>query len=928
MIAPFALRTALLRRCLTAFFILTLTQAYGQRLAGKRSVGHRGITRTTAEIMAHPQAERPQKRYRFKRELEIPDREKRPQNPAAPAQSRWPSRSLIVPKITEAIAAPQTTGTSFTGATLADTASFPPDTMGAVGPTQFVVFVNGRIRTFNKVTGVADGVINANPDVFFSSVMTPVTGSGINFTTDPQVRYDRLSSRWILQIIDIPSSDESTIGDMPNRVLLAVSDAASAGIISASTVWTFYFVQQNTVGGGDTGEFLDYDSLGVDSKALYIGGNMFDAVSGVFNNTSGFVVQKSSILNGGPIVITAFRDLITADFSGDGPDSPRGVDNLDPNANEGYFIGPSDSAFGRLIIRRVADPGGTPTISDNISITVNSTAFPIRVDHLGNTRGSSGRLDALDDRLYAAQIRNGHLWTAHSIGVNSSGVAAGSGQVRDGVRWYELNVPAGSGTPTVVQSGTVFDSATTTSGARHYWMPSAAISGQGHVAFGFSTAGTPYRIDAATNGRLTTDPLGQLGSPTIYTASSTSYNPPGDLGDAQSGRRWGDYSFTSVDPQDDMTMWTIQEFCNATNSYAVRAVKLVAPPPATPTTCSPNLLDHGASHLNVVVSATSTNGSGFFDPGEDFPNRLQAVVNGTGVTVNSLAYTDPTHITLDISVDRNAPLGNRSITITNPDGQTVSSADGILTVNPQANLQIAQTAAPNPVAAGYHLRYRLTATNNGPDTATNVVVTETLPPDAAFISATPAPTTQNGVQLTFTFDSLLNGGTVPIQIEVGIPSSSAGTISATATVASDLDDLNTKDNSATVMTDVLIDSDLDGLPDPWEIENGLNPNDPSDASVDSDGDGFSNHDEYIAGTDPNDSTSAWRASISLSGPDVLISFQTLAGAIYRVETTTDLVNVQWSSLFDGLSGTGSIVTVSDPGGFNDPPRFYRVTVSR
>src|SRR6185437_5936317 len=95
---------------------------------------------------------------------------------------------------------------------------------------------------------------------------------------------------------------------------------------------------------------------------------------------------------------------------------------------------------------------------------------------------------------------------------------------------------------------------------------------QGHVAFGFSTAGTPYRIDAATNGRLTTDALGQLGTPTIYTASSTAYNPPGDPGDSVSGRRWGDYSFTSVDPLDDMTMWTIQEFCNATNSYGVRAV--------------------------------------------------------------------------------------------------------------------------------------------------------------------------------------------------------------------------------------------------------------------------------------------------------------------------------------------------------------------
>src|SRR5207253_6617740 len=138
-------------------------------------------------------------------------------------------------------------------------------------------------------------------------------------------RYDRLYGRCILQIIDVPSSDSNNIGDKPNRILFAISDAASAGVISGNTVWTFFFVQQNTVGGGDTGEFLDYDSLGVDNNALYVGGNMFGATSGSFVTTSAFVVRKSSILNGGPIVTTAFRSLITSGISSDGPDSPRGV---------------------------------------------------------------------------------------------------------------------------------------------------------------------------------------------------------------------------------------------------------------------------------------------------------------------------------------------------------------------------------------------------------------------------------------------------------------------------------------------------------------------------------------------------------------------------------------------------------------------------
>ncbi|HEY4285362.1 MAG TPA: hypothetical protein VGM62_20055, partial [Chthoniobacterales bacterium] len=831
--------------------------ATGQSLSGKQSVGAHGVKKTTAEIMANPQA-REKSKHRFKKEREIPGRKKRPQNPFAPAKSHWPAANVVAPKAALVVEAPQTTGTNFTGATLAETGAFPPDSMGAVGPSQFVVFVNGRLKTFNKATGVADGILNVDPDIFFSSVMTPTSPPGLNFTSDPQVRYDRLSARWILQIIDVPSTSSSSIGDLPNRVLIAVSDAASAGVITGNTVWSFFFVQQNTVGGGNTGEFLDYDSLGVDNNALYIGGNMFGAASGSFVNTSGFVVRKSSILNGGPIVVTAFRNLITAGGGSDGPDSPRGVDNNDSAANEGYFIGPSDATFGRLILRRVSDPGGTPAISTNISITVTTTGSPVRVDHLGNTGSTSWRLDALDERLFAAQIRSGKLWTAHTIGVNGSGVASTS-RVRNAVRWYELNVPAGSGTPTVVQSGTVFDSATNASAARNYWMPSVAVSGQGHAALGFSTAGTSFRIDAATNGRLVSDPLGTLGTPTFYTASSTAYNPPDDPGGSD-GRRWGDYSFTSVDPQDDMTMWTVQEFCDGTNSYGARAVKLLAPPPATPVGCSPNIADHGTVNLNMVVTGSSTSGSGFFDPGSAFPHRLGAVVSGTGVNVNSLSYTDPTHITLDISVAPDAPLGQRTITVTNPDGQIASSATGILAINSQANLQITETGAPNPVAAGYHLTYHLMVTNNGPDTATNVSVVETLPAAVSFVSSMPAPISQSGIQLTYQLGPLVSGQSVPIDIKVAVPPSTTGPLSAAGNVTSDLDDLNSKDNSATAMTDVLADTDHDGIPDAWENANGLNPSDPADADLDNDGDGFSNLEEYVAGTNPNDPASIWEAT--------------------------------------------------------------------
>ncbi len=48
------------------------------------------------------------------------------------------------------------------------------------------------------------------------------------------------------------------------------------------------------------------------------------------------------------------------------------------------------------------------------------------------------------------------------------------------------------------------------------------------------------------------------------------------------------------------------------------------------------------------------------------------------------------------------------------------------------------------------------------------------------------------------------------------------------------------------------DNDDDGMPNGWESDNGLDPNDPSDANEDDDEDGLTNLEEYLGDTDPQD----------------------------------------------------------------------------
>lgn len=645
------------------------TSAAGE-IVGQPWTGSSGITRTMQELMDLERAKAATRLpgvFRMKPEFEV-EREDLPQNSASPNISRFPDTPDFRKADQQAQPfGPQTVSTSFLGAQLSEAGAFPPDVMGAVGPSQFIVAVNGRFKSFNKTTGVADGVMNVDPDVFFSSVMTPPTSS--NFVSDPRIRYDRLTGRWVIIIIDVPGGT----GALPNRVLIAVSDGNT---ITGSTVWTYFQFQQDLVSPtGNTGQFADYPSLGIDNNALYIGCNMFTS-AGSFVGTSAWVVRKSSIVGAGPIVVTAFRNLTTS-ASGAGPYTPQGVDNFDPAATAGYFIGVDNATFGTLMIRRVSTPGGTPTMSGNISLTVSSTSFPLNVRHLGNTGGSNGNLDALDDRLMSAVMRNGRLWTAHSIKVGNTGVATGS-TTRTAVRWYEIQ-DLGT-TPSVAQSGTVYDSSTPNdSTKRNYWIPGIMVSGQGHVALGFSTAGTSERANAATVGRLSGDASGTTQTPVLVTSSSTAYNPSSDPG-GSGGRRWGDYSYVSVDPNDDMTMWSIQEYCNSTNSWGVQVAKLLAPPPATPASTSPSTVNPGQANVSIVLAGTSASGSGFYDPGAGFANRIAATVNGGGVTVNSVTYTNPTSVTLNVSVDAGATPGSRTISVTNPDGQLTTSVSGIITI--------------------------------------------------------------------------------------------------------------------------------------------------------------------------------------------------------------------------------------------------------
>jgi hypothetical protein len=60
-----------------------------------------------------------------------------------------------------------------------------------------------------------------------------------------------------------------------------------------------------------------------------------------------------------------------------------------------------------------------------------------------------------------------------------------------------------------------------------------------------------------------------------------------------------------------------------------------------------------------------------------------------------------------------------------------------------------------------------------------------------------------------------------------------------------------------------------------------------------------------------------------SGADLVVRFSSDLGQRYRIERKATLAPGDWTAVADNLSGTGGIVSVTDPGAASQPRRFYR-----
>jgi uncharacterized repeat protein (TIGR01451 family) len=195
-------------------------------------------------------------------------------------------------------------------------------------------------------------------------------------------------------------------------------------------------------------------------------------------------------------------------------------------------------------------------------------------------------------------------------------------------------------------------------------------------------------------------------------------------------------------------------------------------------------------------------------------------------------------------------------------------------LNPAANIAVTGGDAPTTVYAGSLLTNTFLIVNEGPDNAPGVMLTNTLPIGATFVSAeiSQGTITNSGGQLHCDVGSMPNGASASLTV-VLMPSTGQ-TLTNTAEAYPSATDLNLANNIATLSTAVIV-------PPSPRLKGSFDP-------------------------------VAKSFTITLTGESEVS---------YNILISSDLTS--WTLLTSGTTGTDGILQVTDDSASTEPVRFYR-----
>ncbi len=371
----------------------------------------------------------------------------------------------------------------------------PPDPDLAVGPDHVISVVNMRIKVHAK-----DGteLFHEYLEDFFS----PVGAS--TFVFDPVAAYDQFADRFV-----VVAADHNGSIDMVHYAISKTSNPMDG--------WWLYGYNVDHIA-----DFVDFENLGIGPDAYYLTADYFGNPGG--NHIH--MLEKAPMLSGTKPTMKYVR-------TSSGFLSLGSVTSYDAGQAAQYFASAHAGSNSQLGLYSITDPNGSPQLR-SFMLSVPGFSDPPNA----NQKGSSNRLATIDVRIKHGVLRNGHLWTAHSIGQNSTAR----------VRWYEIDMrgwPSSGNNPTLVQSGTFDDGS-----GQHSWFPDIGVDDEGDVVIVASRSSSNDFPYIARHVRKAGDPTGSFRDAVRLKESDG----------AHTGGRWGDYSGVDEDPAAHGTFWSHNEY--------------------------------------------------------------------------------------------------------------------------------------------------------------------------------------------------------------------------------------------------------------------------------------------------------------------------------------------------------------------------------
>lgn len=461
------------------------------------------------------------------------------------------------------------------------TTSIPPDPILAAGPNHLLAAVNRDFAIFSK-SGTKLKQISAT--AWFQNILPGIGGGSLSGAFDPQVLYDHHANRWIMVWL-------ATDGSTQSWFLISVSDNSDP-----TGTWCNFALRGDRNGPTDSGNWADYEGLGVDNQAVYLTSNQFKFVTDDYDYAKIRIIDKAQLYSAAcpAITWTDFWDLRDPNYPSTGVSTVRPAVTFGTPGVE-YLLNDSRFQTGtHMTLWSLTNPLNTTPTLTALDVPVTASTPPPDADQLGGSGGTSTcpapcLIDVGGRRIRNVVYRNGSVWTAHSVAGGTNNAFARARYVRIGI----------SG-PTVLEDISF--------GSDNCWLyyPAVTVDANDNLVMVYSESCTITYPGIRYTGRTSGD--SGLRASAELKAGETSYLKT-STGDSN---RWGDYSGIAVDPADPTRIWMLGEYAaspaNTWGTYIGQVTfEAVDPGTIAGLISTPNPAQVGQS-VTFTVSGTGTCG--------------------------------------------------------------------------------------------------------------------------------------------------------------------------------------------------------------------------------------------------------------------------------------------------------------------------------